>query len=511
MVVSRKGLAELIRQNQQLEEDNRHLRKDAETLRAQLEKVREKNARLSDKVDHVQEKLAKLQSSLPVLGADAKTAAAVGMPTSKTFFKQPPPPPGERKAPGGQPGHKATTRPRPVPNGPSRELTLQNCPQCSTPLGQPCDAWSKILTDLPAATLEIFALIIHRYRCPGCGERVHAPIPEAYQGEFGPRVKVFVAELRALGMPLEKITELLEMSFGLEVSAASVLAMEERVAERLDGTYQGLWEELRDGARTPHAEGDETSLSVNGKNWWVWVGTIATTTVYFTQNCRSGAGADTMWTGYTGSLTHDGLDSYNSVTGAVHQFDLVHGNRWLQKVEAQRGIETRGFLKEVPPKFLRQGRPPKEFLKFAKGIRQRFADEVKWVEGHPKAPLKKRVLRYGRAVRSMDRFLARPWKDRDVVRLAGEYRQRLHTLYTFVRVPGTPWNSNEAEREVKSAVLIRKVSGGRRTKEGTEVMDRILTVWRTCRKRGVRFWDVVTERLEWTGSVPGPPLPRPTG
>ena len=218
-----------------------------------------------------------------------------------------------------------------------------------------------------------------------------------------------------------------------------------------------------------------------------------------------------MWTGYTGSLTHDGLNSYNSVIGAVHQFDLVHGNRWLQKVEAQRGIETRGFLKAVPPKFLRRGRPPKEFLEFAKGIRQRFAKEVKWVEGHPKALLKKRIHRYGRAVRSMERFLTRPWKDEDVVRLAREYRQRLTTLYTFVRVPGTPWNSNEAEREVKPAVLIRKISGGRRTKEGTRGMDRFLTVWRTCRKRGLRFWDVVTERLKWTGSGPGPHLPRPTG
>ncbi len=69
--------------------------------------------------------------------------------------------------------------------------------------------------------------MVQRYKCPGCGERVHAQIPEAYRGDFGPRLKALVAELRVLGMPFEKIAELLRMNYDLEVSVASLLAMEE--------------------------------------------------------------------------------------------------------------------------------------------------------------------------------------------------------------------------------------------------------------------------------------------
>ena len=49
-----------------------------------------------------------------------------------------------------------------------------------------------------------------------------------------------------------------------------------------------------------------------------------------------------MWAGYRGTFTHDGLDSYRSVSDAEHQMDLVHLNRWLQTVEARHGIRPRG-------------------------------------------------------------------------------------------------------------------------------------------------------------------------
>ncbi len=48
-------------------------------------------------------------------------------------------------------------------------------------------------------------------------------------------------------------------------------------------------------------------------------------------------------------------DHYNSVEGAERPMDMVHVNRWLQKVEASRGIRPRGLLKEEGPTYLRAG------------------------------------------------------------------------------------------------------------------------------------------------------------
>jgi transposase len=499
IVVSRRKLTEMLREKEEQAEQLRKAREDIRRLREEKARSREKSSALKAALD-------RLRASLPVLGTDARTAAAVGVPSSRVFFRQPPPLPKDRRPTGGQPGHPGTTRPRPKPNAPPKVLSLKECPKCAHSLGTPADSWTRPVTDLPAPSLDIFDLVVLRYKCPGCGERVHAPIPEAYRGEFGPRLKAFVAELRVLGMPFEKIAELLRMRYDLEVSVASLLAMEEGVAESLDETYTELREEMTDAARTPHAQGDETGMPVGGRTEWLWVGTSPTTTVYYIQEGRGGEEAATMWAGYRGKLTHDGLDSYNSVDGAEHQMDLVHANRWLQKVEASHGIRPRGLLKEETPTFERAGRPPGEFLKFAEGVRARLRAEVRWAERYPTVSLRTRERRYGRAVRSMERFLSREWRDEDAVRIAKELGQRLGTLFTFVRDPGTSWNSNEAEREVRVAVIHRKVSGGRRTARGAWVLERLLTVWRTCAKQQLRFWETVSDKLGGLAHPgPGPP------
>ncbi len=503
ILVSRRRLAELLEEKEKQERELREAREEIRRLREERARSREKHSALRAALD-------RLRTSLSVLGTDAKTAASVGVPSSRVFFRQSPPPDTKRRPTGGQPGHPGTTRPRPTPNAPPRILDLKECPKCAHDLGAPADSWQRPVTDLPAPGLEIFDLVVLRYKCPGCGARVHAPIPEAYRGEFGPRLKAFVAELRVLGMPFEKIAELLRMRHDLEVSVASLIAMEEGVAESLDTTYRELGEELRDAKRTPHAEGDETGMPVGGRMEWLWVGTSPTLTVYQIQEGRGGDEAATMWAGYRGKLTHDGLDAYNSVREAGHQMDLVHANRWLQKVEASHGIRPRGLLKKEEPTYLRAGRPPEEFLRFAAGVRARLRKEVRWTERYPKASGAARARRYRRAVRSMGRFLTRAWRDPDAVRIADELGQRLETLFTFVRDPGTSWNSNEAEREVRVVVVHRKISGGRRTEQGARVLERLLTVWRTCAKREHRFWEIVSGRL---GALPqpglGPPSARP--
>ena len=502
VVLSREQAADLLRRLEALEKElrdtrreNQRLQRELERLRPALDKAREKSGRLTDQAEGLKEQLGRLQNSLPVLGASSQTAPAVGVPSSRTFFRQSPPPPNERRSTGGQRGHKGTTRPRPTPNSPPVVLALTSCPECTHTLGTPSDDWSHPITDLPPPGLSIFDLTVLRYKCPGCGKRVHAPIPEGYRGDFGPHLKAFVAELRVLGMPVEKIAELLEGTFGLEVSVASLLAMEKGVAESLDPTYQELKAELQDSARSPYAQGDETSMPVNGANEWVWVGTNPHLTVYHIDPTRGKEGAKELWGGYRGTMTHDGWLPYDTLIEATHQLDLVHANRWIQKGEARYGIAVRGLLSRSGPRYLRRGRPPREFLRFAMGVRSRLAGEVRWAEAHPGESPAPRDLRCRRAMKSMRQFLARPWRDEEAVRVQKALTERLDTLYTFVRIPGTSWNSNDAEREVRVAVTHRKIGGGRKTKTGARVLERLLTVWRTWKKRELKFWDVVMEKL----------------
>ncbi len=54
-------------------------------------------------------------------------------------------------------------------------------------------------------------------------------------------------------------------------------------------------------------------------------------------------------------------------------------------------------------------------------------------------------------------------------------------VFTFVRKPGVAWHNNLAENHVRQGVLYRKLSGGRRSWHGAEVLERLMSVYRTCR------------------------------
>jgi hypothetical protein len=119
--VSKKKLSELQRSSEA-----------SDRPKKELERAREEIRRL-------REKPSALENSLPVVGANGRTAAAAGIPTSKTYYCRPSPAPEEKRKPGGQPGPPGVTRPRPVPNAPPRHITLRACPKFGTVSGKPCD------------------------------------------------------------------------------------------------------------------------------------------------------------------------------------------------------------------------------------------------------------------------------------------------------------------------------------------------------------------------------------
>ena len=72
-------------------------------------------------------------------------------------------------------------------------------------------------------------------------------------------------------------------------------------------------------------------------------------------------------------------------------------------------------------------------------------------------------------------------------------------VFTFVRKPGVAWHNNLAENHVRQDVLYRKISGGRRSWHGAEVLERLMSVYRTCRIRGLKFVEVVRDALRGKG------------
>jgi hypothetical protein len=60
-------------------------------------------------------------------------------------------------------------------------------------------------------------------------------------------------------------------------------------------------------------------------------------------------------------------------------------------------------------------------------------------------------------------------------------------LFTFLDFDGVPWNNNNAEHVIKAFVMLRKVIGGSSTKKGINEYLVLLSIYETCKYKGINF------------------------
>lgn len=484
------------RELQRLREENERQRKrikeleeDHRKLEEEKQKLAEQRKKLLDENKDLKEQLQRVLGSAPMLAASDKTAEAGGVPSSRVFWRRRVHNEGKRPT-GGQPGHKGHARRRPEPNTPPLAITLDECPDCGTKLDDPLpnDALKRTVTDIPPPQLLIYDVERERYWCRKCQKKVQGSVAWLTPNEqFGPNVQAYVAMLRMQGLSMGKIQFLLRETYGLEVSEAKILDWEARLAAALGPVYKELESLVK---QADVVGGDETKFRVGGGNGWLWVFEFLTGVLYVLAPTRSSAVPTKTLEGFKGTLVRDAWDPYDKVTtAAAQQLDVLHVNRWVERVEVQRGIEPRPLVEKRKPKFTRPGRPPREFLRFADGVRSRFREAILFVESEPS--VKERERMHAKYQRSMRRFLSKPWKDKDAARIAKELRSREDQLFTFVLDPKVPWHNNGAERAIRQGVFHRKVSGGRRTWEGAQRFQVLLSVYETCKRTGENFLEKV--------------------
>jgi hypothetical protein len=90
----------------------------------------------------------------------------------------------------------------------------------------------------------------------------------------------------------------------------------------------------------------------------------------------------------------------------------------------------------------------------------------------------------GRLHAELDRLLAGDYTDPDNARLAKRLRKQRDHLLRFLDHEGVEATNNLAEREIRPAVVARKMSAGNRTEAGAETHAVLASVLRTCRRQG---------------------------
>ncbi len=451
--------------------------------RRRLAALEAENTRLRMELERLERKNAALKVATP----PSKQVDRPSMPAPAE-----PPPKGRR--PGGQPGHPPHTRPRPDHVDETEELTLDRCPDCQGELEEdPSDTYERFVTELMPAYLFVLKLLVHRYWCRRCHKLVQATTDRALPGrQLGPRLASTLVLLSMMGLPVRRIQEVLATMAGLSVSTGEVQDLLEMAAEKLGPEYAAIREEVR-GAHL--VQPDETSMRVDGENWWAWSFATKLAAYYELDPSR---GKDVvervLGRDFPGTVVSDDWCAYNCLEGK-RGLCWIHINRHLQAVEVAHGIRPRGPRDPSPPVFTRAGHPPVIFLRFARRLRALLLEAVAWSGKAPASALRARERKARSYERRVRRLCDPDSKDEDVGRISRNLLGRMPYLFTFVRDARVPWHNNAGERAIRSVCVKRKMSGGLRSDTGARAYARLKTVHETTKRKGEDFLKVVISAL----------------
>lgn len=280
--------------------------------------------------------------------------------------------------------------------------------------------------------------------------------------------------------------EFLRDWFGVGLSTATINQCLHEAGRAVEPLEESLVEEIQ-AAALAHA--DETTWKEAGQLLWLWV--VATTTVslyligYRTAELITAA----LGGGFDGWLMSDGYRVYRRFHKRLRCW--AHLRRKAKGLKDSLAKEARAFgdacdalLDELMTAIYaaRENPPPAGTL--AEAHRSRLQEFRALCERHRDSP-------HGKT-----RALAR------------EFLNDWDAVWIVLAHPHLPLTNNEAERALRHWVILRRISNGTRTEQGSRALALLASVIETCRKRNHLPWpylaQVIAERRK--GNI-APPLP----
>lgn len=374
--------------------------------------------------------------------------------------------------PGRKPGHKPAYR-KPPPNvDQCAEVPLDHCPQCGGPVHD-VRAVKQIIEDIPEIQVHRLRLTTYRGRCPKCGP-VRSTHPDqvstatgAAGTHIGKRALGLAADLnKHFGLTMRKTTALLDEHFGLRITPGGLSGALARIA----GKVQQPFDELRRAVRTSKAiHADETSWWLGGQSAWLWVFTNPRMTLYTIDNRSQEVVRRILGDDYPGVLISDCLNAYDPHPGRKSKCCAHH-------------------LKAISEAF--EQAPDSEFL-----VKIRSLLETAIVLHRMREDVALPEYRQFTAhlEESLDELLSAPYRDAAELRIVNRLTKQREHMLTFLHVPGVDPTNNLAERQLRPAVIARKLSCGNKTPAGASTFEVLASLAATCRQQGRSFAELVAD------------------
>jgi transposase len=321
------------------------------------------------------------------------------------------------------------------------------------------------VTELPEKLARTEEWRRHFGFCPN-GHESRAPLPEGVpSGAFGPRLVAAVGLLTGMYRVSKRNTrQLLRELFGVEISEATISNCERRISDALRIPHQRLHAHVK-RARVVHA--DETSWRESNEGRWLWVACTSMVAFFLVQARRTGDCAKKLLgAGARAVLVTDRLGSYDWWPG-LRQVCWAHIKRTLQGLaDAEEGTCAHRYGTELL-KCTRQMFDWWHRVRDGTLARSTFRRHMKSLRAEFEELLDDAAVCGCTKTQGKAKALIDDWD----------------ALWVFVDVEGVEPTNNQAERDLRHGVIMRKLTFGTQSERGSRFVERILSTVETLRKQ----------------------------
>ena len=451
------------------------------TLEDEVERLRAENAGLHTQVTQLEHQLAAALARIAELEQQHRDPAPFIKPNRAKSTQ--PKRPRKKRAPQHNRGRRCEVPTRIQPHA------LERCPECNYRLhGHSLDYCRQVI-ELPApAPVEIIEHRVIKRFCPKCRRWRSPQLDLSHQvlgqGRIGVRIASLIGFLsQTLRLPIRRIQAYLHTLHRLRLSSGEIVELRHQVRRTLQPSVESLKQQAR---ASPILHGDETSWRENGENGYIWAFSTPgeqAVRYYEYDGSRSQQVVHRILDGqFAGHLVSDFYGSYN-VYGGKHQRCWVHLLRDLHNLKEQHA-QDRGAVE------------------WAQSVRALYDEAQLWLhsQSQPSQPAREQlyVSLVARA-HTLGLQHARS-KQHPCQALAKRLLRHEDELFQFVLVEGLSADNNLAERSIRPLVVIRKISGGSRSEEGSKTRMALASLFETWQARKQNPFDECFKLLSQAAS-----------
>lgn len=380
----------------------------------------------------------------------------------------------ERSKPGGaKPGHEGHSRALSPEADRIVDHAPQQCPCCRVALSPDLPSEQVSLheqVELPAITPHV---VRHRrlaMRCPGCGTRVVAAVPISGT-PFGPRLHAVATYLKTFqALSYERLQATLADLFGLTISQGGLMNLLRRAQGRFQAGREHAVAALR---RAKIVASDETGVRIEGANAYHWVFRSPEAVVHYAAPTRAA------------SVVREMMDGHRPAVWLSDRYSAQQGHAVAQQTCLAHLARDVAYALEASD-------DPVPFrLKLWLTSAFALADDLTHLAVSTLAA-KRRALE-----RRLAAILAAPTTCELARDIQNRFRRARDQLLTFADWPGeVEATNNGCERDLRPAVIQRKITNGYRAMWAAEGEADIRSVVATARlKPGTSVFSTILQTV----------------